>query len=107
MLFLERALHKEHPSHIVSLLHIYRNSQDMESINYIQVSTALTAIAAAVVVAGRLALAAPSVGSGGDDLAASWIDSALDRALKNLVAMPGGPPGVIAIVQRGTDRRVH
>ncbi|MEP6560282.1 MAG: serine hydrolase domain-containing protein, partial [Nakamurella sp.] len=31
----------------------------------------------------------------------------LDQALKELVAMPGGPPGVIAIVQVGDDRTVH
>jgi D-alanyl-D-alanine carboxypeptidase len=34
-------------------------------------------------------------------------DAALDRALKKLVAMPGGPPGVIAVVQRGQSREVH
>ncbi|MDN5937682.1 MAG: beta-lactamase family protein, partial [Salinisphaera sp.] len=34
-------------------------------------------------------------------------DAALDRALKELVAMPGGPPGVIAVVQRGKQRKVH
>ena len=34
-------------------------------------------------------------------------DAALDRALRNLVAMPGGPPGVIAVVQRGGQARVH
>jgi D-alanyl-D-alanine carboxypeptidase len=34
-------------------------------------------------------------------------DAALDRALKELVAMEGGPPGVIAIVQRGQHREVH
>jgi D-alanyl-D-alanine carboxypeptidase len=34
-------------------------------------------------------------------------DAALDRALRNLVAMPGGPPGVIAVVQRGEQLRVH
>jgi D-alanyl-D-alanine carboxypeptidase len=31
----------------------------------------------------------------------------LDQALAELVAMPGGPPGVIAIVQIGEDRTVH
>jgi D-alanyl-D-alanine carboxypeptidase len=31
----------------------------------------------------------------------------LDRALAELVAMPGGPPGVISIVQVGGDRTVH
>ena len=34
-------------------------------------------------------------------------DAALDRALENLVAMRGGPPGVIAVVQRGGMRKVH
>ena len=34
-------------------------------------------------------------------------DRALDRALQELVAMPGGPPGVIAIVQRGDRRQAH
>src|SRR5919106_5542592 len=34
-------------------------------------------------------------------------DAALDRALKDLVAMEGGPPGVIAVVQRGQHRKVH
>jgi D-alanyl-D-alanine carboxypeptidase len=34
-------------------------------------------------------------------------DAALDRALKELVAMEGGPPGVIAVVQRGKQRKVH
>jgi D-alanyl-D-alanine carboxypeptidase len=34
-------------------------------------------------------------------------DAALDLALKRLVAMPGGPPGVIAVVQRGDQVRVH
>jgi D-alanyl-D-alanine carboxypeptidase len=39
--------------------------------------------------------------------AAKGPDIALDRALKELVAMPGGPPGVIAVVQRGQSREVH
>jgi len=34
-------------------------------------------------------------------------DAALDRALEELVAMEGGPPGGIAIVQRGKHREVH
>jgi D-alanyl-D-alanine carboxypeptidase len=34
-------------------------------------------------------------------------DAALDRALKELVAMEGGPPGVIAVIQRGQHREVH
>ncbi len=32
---------------------------------------------------------------------------ALDQALHELVAMPGGPPGAIVVVQRGSDRSVH
>jgi D-alanyl-D-alanine carboxypeptidase len=31
----------------------------------------------------------------------------LDEAVKELVAMPGGPPGAIVVVQRGADRSVH
>ncbi len=38
---------------------------------------------------------------------ASRADAALDRALQALVAMPGGPPGVIALVQRGDAVDVH
>ena len=34
-------------------------------------------------------------------------DAALDRALKRLVSMPGGPPGVIAVVQRENTVSVH
>jgi D-alanyl-D-alanine carboxypeptidase len=34
-------------------------------------------------------------------------DAALDGALRRLVSMPGGPPGVIALVQRGGELRVH
>src|SRR5918998_3111729 len=39
--------------------------------------------------------------------AAKGPDAALDRALKDLVATEGGPPGVIAVVQRGEKREVH
>lgn len=34
-------------------------------------------------------------------------DAALDRALRSLVSMPGGPPGVIALVRRGNRLKVH
>ena len=37
----------------------------------------------------------------------SVADANLDRALQALVRMPGGPPGVIALVQRGGELRVH
>jgi D-alanyl-D-alanine carboxypeptidase len=39
--------------------------------------------------------------------AGNGADAALDRALQELVAMDGGPPGVIAVVQRGRHRKVH
>jgi D-alanyl-D-alanine carboxypeptidase len=39
--------------------------------------------------------------------AAKAADAKLDRALERLVGMRGGPPGVIAIVQRGERRYVH
>jgi D-alanyl-D-alanine carboxypeptidase len=39
--------------------------------------------------------------------AAKGADVKLDRALERLVGMRGGPPGVIAIVQRGERRYVH
>jgi D-alanyl-D-alanine carboxypeptidase len=39
--------------------------------------------------------------------AAKGADAKLDRALEELVGMRGGPPGVIAIVQRGERRYVH
>jgi len=34
-------------------------------------------------------------------------DAALDRALDELVRMPGGPPGVVAAVQRGREIKLH
>jgi D-alanyl-D-alanine carboxypeptidase len=46
-------------------------------------------------------------GSAGAATPAQRADAALDRALRALVAMPGGPPGVIAVVQRGNRRAVH
>ena len=57
------------------------------------------ALATAVVLAATAgtAAAAPS---------APRADAALDRALTRLVAMPGGPPGTIAVVQRGARRKV-
>ncbi len=38
---------------------------------------------------------------------AKTADAALDRALRELVAMPSGPPGVVAVIQRGASRAVH
>ena len=69
---------------------------------------------AALLFAGGVALAVAPVGDGEDfGLNGSATeetratDAALDRALEELVAMSGGPPGVIAIVQRGKHREVH
>src|SRR5437868_11383341 len=63
-------------------------------------SAARLIIATVTFLAGGAALAGPGLDQ-------SPADVALDLALKKLVAMPGGPPGVIAVVQRGDDRRVH
>jgi D-alanyl-D-alanine carboxypeptidase len=38
---------------------------------------------------------------------AAAADAALDRALRELVEMPGGPPSAIAVIQRGSSLRVH
>ena len=63
----------------------------------------LTAIMAALLLAGGTVLAqAPDVSANtGEDKAAKQAkaaDAALDLSLKELVAMRGGPPGVIAVV---------
>jgi D-alanyl-D-alanine carboxypeptidase len=58
-----------------------------------------TAVASVPYLAGRSAAFGKEQAKGAD--------AALDRALKDLVAMEGGPPGVIAVVQRGQSREVH
>ena len=59
-----------------------------------------TALATAVVsvpyLAGKTVAFGKQAGNGAD--------AALDRALQDLVALDGGPPGVIAIVQRGQEQ---
>ena len=71
----------------------------------------LATIALAVVSASGVAFAlTPSPGSSTNTAATSGTkaaDAALNRALKDLVAMRGGPSGVIAVVQRGDHREVH
>jgi D-alanyl-D-alanine carboxypeptidase len=74
----------------------------------------LASMAAALAVAGGTALAAvvPVGTTAGTEQAglvgnAEGKDEALDRALEDLVDMRGGPPGVIAVVQRGEKREVH
>ena len=58
-----------------------------------------TAVASVPYLAGRSAALGKEQAKGAD--------AALDRALKDLVAMEDGPPGVIAVVQRGKHRKVH
>jgi D-alanyl-D-alanine carboxypeptidase len=62
-----------------------------------------TALATAVVSVPYLADGSAALGKE----KAKGADAALDRALKELVAMEGGPPGVIAVIQRGQHREVH
>jgi D-alanyl-D-alanine carboxypeptidase len=73
----------------------------------------LASMAVALAVAGGAALAVTPLVRADENTeaevaaAAKGPDAALDRALKDLVAMEGGPPGVIAVVQRGERREVH
>jgi D-alanyl-D-alanine carboxypeptidase len=73
----------------------------------------LATVSLAVLLASGVALAVTPLGDSAENTeagvtaAAKGPDIALDRALKELVAMPGGPPGVIAVVQRGQSREVH
>lgn len=73
-------------------------------------STRLTLLLIAAMV---LAVAAGAAGAQEQDISVTnelpneGPEAALDRALEELVAMPGGPPGVIAVVQRGQNREVH
>jgi D-alanyl-D-alanine carboxypeptidase len=66
----------------------------------------LVAVATTVLLASGVALAVTPTGApvGG---AQEGRDAALDGALRSLVARHGSPPGVIAIVQRGSHREVH
>ncbi len=72
----------------------------------------LASMAAALLLAGGVALAVTPSGTAAGDAkvhitSAKASDAALDGALKGLVARHGGPPGVIAVVQRGEHREVH
>jgi D-alanyl-D-alanine carboxypeptidase len=66
----------------------------------------LASMAAALVLASGAALAVTSTDTGALR-GAERRDAALDRALEELVAMEGGPPGAIAVIQRGRHREVH
>nr|MBA2712329.1 beta-lactamase family protein [Rubrobacteraceae bacterium] len=65
----------------------------------------LVAVAAAVFLASGAALAVTPTSTPNGH--AKGRGAALDGALRSLVARHGGPPGVIAIVQRGQHREVH
>lgn len=65
-----------------------------------------TAVVSAPYLAGKKTAASSREGSASGQ-GTKGADAALDRALKELVAMEGGPPGAIAIVQRGNHRQVH
>jgi D-alanyl-D-alanine carboxypeptidase len=72
----------------------------------------LAALATVVLLASGVALAVTPTGTPGISgreapQDAQGQDAALDAALRRLVAMHGGPPGVIAVVQRGEHREVH
>jgi D-alanyl-D-alanine carboxypeptidase len=72
----------------------------------------LVSLATALLVASGIALAATPSGDAAGEMGAKTTstkaaDAALDGALKGLVARHGGPPGVIAVVQRGQHREVH
>ncbi|MCO5327250.1 MAG: beta-lactamase family protein [Solirubrobacterales bacterium] len=60
---------------------------------------------AAFVAVALLALAAPALAQASK--ATERADRALDRALQRVVDTDEGPPGVIAVIQRGGDRQVH
>jgi D-alanyl-D-alanine carboxypeptidase len=72
----------------------------------------LAALATAVLLASGVALAVTPTGTHAVSdreafQGAQGKDAALDAALRRLVAMHGGPPGVIAVVQRGKHREIH
>ena len=67
----------------------------------------LAALAIAVLLASGVALAVTPTGTPHSGVQEKGPDAALDGALRSLVARHGGPPGVIAIVQRGRHREVH
>ena len=56
-----------------------------------------------------IAVAASILAACADTSATGDLDreDVLDQAVQELVAMPGGPPGAIVVVQRGSDRSVH
>jgi D-alanyl-D-alanine carboxypeptidase len=67
----------------------------------------LAAVATAVLLASGAALAVTPTGTPHSGAQGKGPGAALDGALRSLVARHGGPPGAIAIVQRGRHREVH
>jgi D-alanyl-D-alanine carboxypeptidase len=67
----------------------------------------LVAVATAVLLASGVALAVTPTGTPHSGVQDKGPDAALDSALRSLVARHGGPPGAIAVVQRGRHREVH
>jgi D-alanyl-D-alanine carboxypeptidase len=61
----------------------------------------------AVVLVAALVLAACSESAVERSLAPTNRAEELDQAIAELVAMPGGPPGAIVVVQDGEERTVH
>jgi D-alanyl-D-alanine carboxypeptidase len=57
-----------------------------------------------IVVAASILAACGDSRASDDDLDP---EERVDQAVQELVAMPGGPPGAIVVVQRGSDRSVH
>jgi D-alanyl-D-alanine carboxypeptidase len=82
-----------------------RTQRSLGSATIISRSRFLKQTAFATAVASVPYLASRSAAFGKEQ--AKSADAALDRALEDLVAMEGGPPGVIAVVQRGQHRKVH
>lgn len=64
----------------------------------------MRSVPAALLALSILCLAATPAGAASNPARA---DRQLDRALFQLVAAEDGPPGVVAVVQRGGERRVH
>ncbi|MBA2535295.1 MAG: beta-lactamase family protein, partial [Rubrobacter sp.] len=67
----------------------------------------LAAVTIAVLLASGVALAVTPTGTPPSGAQEKGRDAALDGALRSLVARHGGPPGVIAVVQRGQHREIH
>ena len=67
----------------------------------------LVGIAVVVALIGLVCLSGTASARGSVAVSSGSADQSLDRALGALVAMPSGPAGVIAVVQRGRSIAVH